>query len=84
MVLYSHETQLRDFLSTRFALDMSDTPLDEPLVETLALDSLAGLELMVEIEVQFNVYFTEDHLAQDRTLRNILEALDGLSWRAAS
>lgn len=64
MVLHSLETALREFLSTKFSRDMSDTPLDASLIDVLSLDSLAGLELMVEIEIHFDVYFKEDHLAE--------------------
>lgn len=82
--LYPHEAELRTFLGQRFETDLSALPLDASLTEKMDLDSLAGLELMAEIEDEFGVYFTEEHLSEQRTLRHILEALSALGWRAAS
>jgi acyl carrier protein len=81
---HSHDTDLRKFLTSKFDRDMSEINLDASLIEELQLDSLAGLELMAEIENKFDVYFSAEHLSELRTLGNILEALDELTWRAAS
>ena len=84
MKIYEREVELRKFLATRFKRDLSELSLDASLSDELGLDSLDGLELIAEIEDRFDLYFTPDHIAQPRTLRNILEAVSASAWRQAS
>lgn len=84
MIAHSHEPELRAFLSMKFGQDLSAFPLEDSLLDALGLDSLAGLELMADIEDEFDLYFTDEQISRPRTLGNILEALDASAWRAAS
>ena len=78
------EAELRRKISRFLHQDVSQIGLDEHLDEVLGFDSLTGLELMSSIERHFDVYLSDEHLAQPRTLRNMIAALEASSWREAS
>ncbi len=77
-------SELRALLSRRLRMDLSGIDLDASLNDALGIDSLTGLEVMVHVENQFEVYFNDEQLSRPRTLANILVALDGVKWRRAS
>ncbi len=64
--------------------EVAELELDEPLGEVLGIDSLAGLELMAQIETRLGVRFRDEHLAQPRTLGNMLAAIQAQEGRARS
>ena len=76
MTHHRHEADLRDITSRKLSCDMTRVGLHEPLKDATGMDSLTGLELMAAVETRFDVYFRDDHIAQPRTLANILAALD--------
>ena len=76
MTHHPYEVDLRGIAEGKLNCDMSRVGLDEPLIETAGVDSLAGLELMAEVEAHFDVCFRDDHIARPLTLANILTALD--------
>ncbi len=84
MMHHPCEDDLRTLIARKLHADMSQIGLDAPLIDTLGIDSLTGLELMAWAEEHFDVYFSDDHIAQPRTLANILAALDDLEVRKAS
>jgi acyl carrier protein len=76
MTHHPYEGDLRQIADRMLNCDTSRVGLDEPLIEVTGMDSLTGLELMAAVETRFGVYFSDDHIAQPRTLANILAALD--------
>lgn len=84
MTPHPFEIDVRHVVANKLCFDVSGVGLDEPLKEVTGMDSLTGLELMAEIEKRFNVYFSDDQVAQPRTLGNILSALDDAGRRRAS
>ncbi len=84
METYAHETELRTYLGRKFNRNLSVLPLDVSFTDELGLDSLGYLELIVQIENQFDVYFPPEEFGQAHTLRHVLEALDAPARRAVS
>ncbi len=78
------EDELRALIARKLEADASQTDPEALLGEALGIDSLTGLELMAWVEEHFDVLFDDAHLAQPRTLANILTALDDVRWKRAS
>jgi len=71
------EEKLRALLSEISKRDVSALGLDDDLVESLGLDSLAALRVLAAVEKQFDVTFPDDQLAKLRTLRLLLAGIKG-------
>jgi acyl carrier protein len=67
------ERGLRAVLSEVARKGLSQTGLDEDLVEVLGLDSLAALRLLAAVEKRFGVRFPDEQLAEFRTLRQLCD-----------
>ena len=65
------EQTLRTLLSEVSRQDASRAGLDDDLVRELGLDSLAALRLLAAVEKRFGVRFTDERLAEFRTLRQL-------------
>ena len=79
-----NEGRLRSCLTSRFGRDMTDFPVDACLIEGVGLDSLDELELMASLECEFHVSFSADQLAEPKSIRGILKAIDKLNAGGAS
>jgi acyl carrier protein len=53
-----------------------DVPLDADL-STLGLDSLDKAEIMINIEGEFGIEFTEDEMAKIKTVNDLLTIING-------
>jgi len=73
----ARETSLRRHLQRIMKRDVSDLGLDDDLQEALGIDSLSTLEVLASVEDEYDVTFDENDLSRFRTLRLILDALDG-------
>jgi len=71
------EEKLRTLLSEISKRDVSALGVDDDLVESLGLDSLAGLRVLAAVEKQFDVTFPDDQLSKLRTLRQLLAGISG-------
>ena len=69
------EEELRAVLTEMSRRDVSGVGLEDDLVRTLGLDSLAGLALLAAVEKRFDVRFPDDRLGEFRTLRQLLEVI---------
>ena len=69
------EAQLRGVLAEVCGRDLSRIGADVDLVRVLALDSLALLRLVAEVEVRMGVRFPDSALSQLRTIRQFAEAI---------
>jgi len=67
------ENQLRTLLGDLCRQDVSGIGLDADLIVELGLDSLGGLRLLAGVEKRFHVRFSDRHLGQFRTLRQLIE-----------
>ncbi len=56
-----------------------DLPMDAPLVETLKLDSIRMLTLMVEVENRFEICLEEDDESSIESLRDLIEVVRRLT-----
>jgi len=57
---------------------------DDDLVEKLGLDSLQGLEVLAVLEKRFGVRFPDDRLADLRTIRALVAAIQASPQRRKS
>lgn len=73
----SHEEDLRTLLAHAFGQDAWRVGEDEDLMHELGLDSLAVLRLLAAVEKRFDVRFPDDRLGDIRTLRELLDLIDG-------
>ena len=64
---------LRAIVSSVSRRDASRVELDDDLVPTLSLDSLAGLRVLAAVEKRFGVRFPDERLSELRTLRQLLD-----------
>lgn len=71
------ERDLRALVAKVAKSGAADIGLDDDLMDRLGLDSLAGLRLLAAVEKRFAVRLPDERLAEFRTLRKILEFLDG-------
>jgi acyl carrier protein len=72
-----HEPRLRAVLAEMSRQSLDRTGLDDDLVRELGLDSLAALRLLAAVEKRFDVRFPDERLAEFRTLRQILNFING-------
>ncbi len=70
------EEELRAVLTEMSRRDVSGIGIEDDLVRTFGLDSLAGLALLAAVEKRFDVRFPDDRLGEFRTLRQLLEVIE--------
>ena len=73
----SREKNLRALLAGVFGQDAWRVSPDDDLMHELGLDSLAVLGLLAAVEKKFDVRFPDDRLGDIRTLRQLLDLIDG-------
>jgi acyl carrier protein len=71
------EQRLRVVLAEVSRQSLEHTGLDDDLVRELGLDSLAALRLLAAVEKRFGVRFPDERLAEFRTLRQLLDLIEG-------
>ena len=69
------EEELRAVLTEMSRRDVSGIGIEDDLVRTFGLDSLAGLALLAAVEKRFDVRFPDDRLGEFRTLRQLLDVI---------
>ena len=69
------EARVRTVLAEACRRDVSSLRPDDDLVETLGLDSLQGLQVLARLEGRFGVRFPDERLAELRTLRRLISAI---------
>ena len=72
----SREEDLRTLLAEVSGQDARRIGSDDDLVNELGLDSLAGLRLLAAVEKRFGIRFPDDHLAEIRTLKQLLDLIE--------
>jgi acyl carrier protein len=73
----SRENEVRALVREMTGGELREVGADEDLVEVLGLDSLASLRVLAAVEKRFEVRFPDERLAEYRTIRRILEVVDG-------
>ena len=81
-VMSDLEKKLRDLVAKIARADACSVGMDDDVMATLGLDSLAALRMLATVEKQFGIRFPDDRLAQMRTLRQILAELENKGERA--
>ena len=69
------ESELRELLAELSRQEVSRLSLDADLVRELGLDSLTRLRLLAGVEKRWNVRFRDSRLAELRTLRQLIVAI---------
>lgn len=70
------ETWLRALISRISGNSATAIGVDDDLQQTLGLDSLGRLEVLAEIEDQFDFYFEDNEMMNVSTLSKIMAAID--------
>ena len=70
------ESWLRSLISKISGNSAAGIGVHDDLQQTLGLDSLGRLEVLAEIEDQFDFYFEDNETMNASTLSNILDAID--------
>lgn len=77
MTVAAREAWLRDAVSRISGNTADGVGPDEDLHEAVGLDSLGRLELLAEIEDEFDFFFDDNEVMAATTLGRILEAIEG-------
>ena len=70
--------KVRDALATQFELDPESVTMDTNLVDDLGADSLDVVELIMELEDEFNITISDEAAAELYTVGRIVEYLEKL------
>lgn len=70
------EIWLRDLVTRISGKTAAETDLEADLSETVGLDSLGRLEVLAEIEDEFDFFFDDNDLINATTLSRMLDAID--------
>jgi acyl carrier protein len=70
------EAWLRDLVTRISGKSASGTDLEADLGEAFGLDSLGRLEVLAEIEDEFDFFFDDNELVNASTLSKMLDAID--------
>lgn len=78
------DSELRSVFVEILNVNANRLELDQDFRETVCIDSLDSLRLLTEIEVRFDVEFSEHQLSELRTLRQLIEAIENISREESS
>ena len=70
-----HEDRLRMLIKEVARRDASALGRDDDLVETLAIDSLEGLQILAHVEKRFDVRLPDEELIHMRTIGRIADCI---------
>lgn len=70
--------KIKDILVEQLGADSDAITLETNIQEDLGADSIAVMELIVEIEGEFGVEVPEDALLEIKTVGDIVEKIDAL------
>ena len=70
------ETWLRGLVTRISGKSAAETDLEADLSEAVGLDSLGRLEVLAEIEDEFDFFFDDNDLVNASTLSKMLDAID--------
>lgn len=70
------ESGVRDCIAQSRSSDAASLAPDDDLVEKLGLDSLQGLEVLARLEKRFGIRFPDTRLAELRTIRALVAAIE--------
>ncbi len=69
------EEKIRRIISEVTRQDARTVELNEDLIETFGMDSLAGLRLLATLEKKFEVEFPNEKLSELRSISKVMEAI---------
>jgi len=69
-------SKINDFLIDEFEVDAEDIQLEANLKDTLELDSLDYVDLVVSVESNFNVKLDAEDFVNVITLKNFYDLID--------
>lgn len=73
------DSELRSVFAEILNVNANRLELDQDFRETVYIDSLDSLLLLTEIEVRFDVEFSEHQISELRTLRQLIEVIENFS-----
>jgi acyl carrier protein len=69
--------QLREIIAEIAEVDLEEVTDDALFVEDLEIDSLMAMEILIAIEKRFGIEVAEEKLLEFRTLRQVMDVVDG-------
>ena len=69
--------KVRDIIAKQLDLDADIITMESKLVEDLKADSLDVVELIMDLEQQFDIEIPDEELPKVRTVGDIVEYLEG-------
>jgi acyl carrier protein len=70
------EIEIRKTLARLTEQEVADIPIDRDLGESLGLDSLGRLELLSEVEDQFDLFFDDVDSEKASTIQGMLDIVE--------
>ena len=70
--------KVREALAKQFEMDPESITIDTDLIDDLGADSLDVVELIMSLEDDFDIRISDEDAAELRTVRRIVDYLDGL------
>ena len=83
MAIPDLEARVTSLLTTRLGIPPEEITRDARLVDDLGMDSLDAVELAIAVERQFGVTVDEEHIAQLKTVADIVTLIQQLSGEGA-
>ena len=69
--------KLREILAEQLEIDPATITMDTDFVEDLQADSLDFVEMIASAEDEFNIVVSEEAVGDFRTIRQVVEYLEG-------
>ena len=70
--------KLRSFLSNQLGIDPSEIRPESRVIDDLGADSLDLVEMLTEMESEYDIIITDEHARELSTVGEIAEFLEGL------
>ena len=70
--------KLRDFLSNQLGVDPGEIRPESNIIDDLGADSLDIVEMLTEMESEYNIIITDERVRELTTVGEIAEFLEGL------
>jgi acyl carrier protein len=68
---------VREVLQKEFDIDASKLTPDTDLIDDLDLDSIDAIDMAVRLEERTGLHFEDDDLKALRTIRDVVDQIDG-------
>ena len=75
----SNLDRIKDIISEELRLDVSNITPESHVVNDLNFDSLDSVQVVLELEQEFDIEVSDDEIDNTRTVKDILDLIENLS-----